>query len=86
MTGRPEPGDAMTAVLLQLADHADRLARLDEREAGHHQQATGQLAELAGAARQPQPPARRRGSRQPGRARLPASAGAAVVAAGRTGP
>ena len=47
MSGHPEPGDAMTAVLLQLADHADRLARLDSREAGHHQQAAGQLAELA---------------------------------------
>ena len=47
MTGYPDTGDAMTAALLQLADHADRLARLDEREAGHHQQAAGQLAELA---------------------------------------
>jgi hypothetical protein len=39
--------DAMAAALLQLAEHADRLARLDVREAGHHQQLVEQLAELA---------------------------------------
>lgn len=40
--------DPLIAALLQLADHADRLARLDDREAGHHQQTAGQLADLAG--------------------------------------
>jgi hypothetical protein len=37
----------LTAVLLQITAHAERLAVLDEREATHHQQTTGRLAELA---------------------------------------
>ena len=47
--GAPEPGagDVLTAVLLQITAHAERLAVLDEREATHHQQTTGHLAELA---------------------------------------
>ena len=40
-------GDVLTAVLLQITAHAERLAVLDEREATHHQQTTGRLAELA---------------------------------------
>src|SRR5215467_15920672 len=45
----PEPGagDVLTAVLLQITAHAERLAVLDEREATHHEQTTGRLAELA---------------------------------------
>ena len=50
----PEPGasqsdagDALTAVLLQITAHAERLAVLDEREATHHQQTTGRLTVLA---------------------------------------
>jgi hypothetical protein len=50
----PEPGppgsgagDALTAVLLQITAHAERLAVLDEREATHHQQTTGHLAAVA---------------------------------------
>ena len=47
--GAPEPGagDVLTAVLLQITAHAERLAVLDEREATQHQQTTGRLAELA---------------------------------------
>jgi hypothetical protein len=50
----PEPGVAqsgaenvLTAVLLQITAHAERLADLDEREATHHEQTTGHLADLA---------------------------------------
>jgi hypothetical protein len=39
--------DAIPAVLLQLAEHADRLAVLDEREAGHYRAAGERLGELA---------------------------------------
>jgi hypothetical protein len=41
-------GDPIPAVLLQLADHEERLAGLDEREAGHFRAAQQRLAELAG--------------------------------------
>jgi hypothetical protein len=40
-------GDPIPAVLLQLADHEDRLAGLDEREAGHFRAAQQRLGELA---------------------------------------
>jgi hypothetical protein len=40
-------GDALTAVLLQITAHAERLAVLDEREATHHQQTAARLSELA---------------------------------------
>ena len=39
--------DAMTAALLQLAGHAERLAVLDEREAGHFRATGERLSELA---------------------------------------
>jgi hypothetical protein len=42
---RPDP-DPVPAVLDQLAAHADRLARVDAREASHHAALAGQLAEL----------------------------------------
>src|ERR1035438_6416697 len=42
------PGDAVTATLLQITQHTERLAVLDEREAAHHQELTARLAELAG--------------------------------------
>jgi len=38
--------DAVTALLLMLTQHAERLAALDQREAGHYQQITASLAEL----------------------------------------
>jgi hypothetical protein len=41
-------GDPIPAVLLQLADHEERLAGLDEREAGHFRIAQQRLGELAG--------------------------------------
>jgi hypothetical protein len=37
--------DALTAALLQITQHAERLAALDEREATHHQQITARLAQ-----------------------------------------
>jgi hypothetical protein len=43
----PGSGSAVTAVLLQITQHAERLAALDEREAGRYQQITAQLSELA---------------------------------------
>jgi hypothetical protein len=43
----PHPGDALTAVLLQITQHAERLAALDEREASHYQEISARLTELA---------------------------------------
>ena len=43
---KPGAGDALTAVLLQITAHAERLAVLDEREATHHQQTADRLTEL----------------------------------------
>jgi len=42
-----EASDALTAVLLQITQRAERLAALDEREATHHQEAVARLTELA---------------------------------------
>jgi hypothetical protein len=42
----PDHGDAITAALLMVSQHAERLAALDEREAGHHRQLGEGLAEL----------------------------------------
>jgi hypothetical protein len=41
-----EPSDALTAVLLQITQHAERLATLEEREAAHYQETVARLAEL----------------------------------------
>ena len=41
-------GDPIPAVLLQLADHEERLAGLDEREAGHFRAVQQRLGELVG--------------------------------------
>ena len=46
MTSSLVLGDALTAVLLQITAHAERLAVLDEREATHHQQTADRLTEL----------------------------------------
>ena len=40
-------GDPIPATLLQLAEHAERLAILDEREATHHRATGDRLSELA---------------------------------------
>lgn len=42
-----DPGSAVTAVLLQITQNAERIAALDQREADSHQHMTGQLTELA---------------------------------------
>ena len=42
-----EAWDTLTAALLQITQHAERLAALDEREAAHHQQVDGRLTALA---------------------------------------
>jgi hypothetical protein len=42
-----EASDALTAMLLQITQHAERLAALDERETGHYQEIAARLAELA---------------------------------------
>jgi hypothetical protein len=41
-----EAWDALTAMLLQITQHAERLAVLDERETTHHQQIADRLTEL----------------------------------------
>jgi hypothetical protein len=41
------PADAVTGMLLQITQHAERLAALDEREAGHYREITSRLTELA---------------------------------------
>ena len=41
-------GDPIAAVLLQLSEHAERLAVLDEREAGHFRAIQQRLGDLAG--------------------------------------
>ena len=46
MTGN----DPITAIVDQLAAHAEQLTRLDTREADHHAAVSGQLAELTGQA------------------------------------
>lgn len=47
MTAGPPHPDAISVALLQLAEHAERLAVLDAREAGHHLQLAERLADLA---------------------------------------
>jgi hypothetical protein len=42
-----EAWDALTAALLQITQHAERLAALDEREATHYHQTADRLAELS---------------------------------------
>jgi hypothetical protein len=42
-----ETWDALTAALLQITQHAERLAVLDERETAHHQQIAARLTDLA---------------------------------------
>jgi hypothetical protein len=49
----PEPpGEALTAALIQIASHAERIASLDTREHGHHEQLTARLRETAAQAAQ----------------------------------
>jgi hypothetical protein len=42
-----DPGDAVTAALLQITQHAERLAVLDQREAAHYQEIAARLTDLA---------------------------------------
>jgi hypothetical protein len=42
-----DPGDVITAALLQITQQAERLAVLDEREAAHYREIATQLADLA---------------------------------------
>ena len=42
--------DPITAIVDQLAAHAEQLTRLDTLETGHHAEATRRLAELTGQA------------------------------------
>jgi hypothetical protein len=45
--GTQKPRDAITAMLLQITEQAERLAALGERETGHYRELTTRLAELA---------------------------------------
>jgi hypothetical protein len=47
MTAGPAHPDAVSVVLLQLAEHAERLAVLDARETGHHRELAARLGDLA---------------------------------------
>jgi hypothetical protein len=42
-----DPGDVVTAALLQITQHAERLAVLDQREAAHYQEIAARLTDLA---------------------------------------
>ena len=42
-----DPGDVVTAALLQITQHAERLAVLDQREAAHYQEIATRLTDLA---------------------------------------
>jgi hypothetical protein len=42
-----DPGDLVTAALLQITQHAERLAVLDQREAAHYQEIATRLTDLA---------------------------------------
>jgi hypothetical protein len=46
-TAEHDPGDVVTAIMLQITQHAERLALLDQREAGHLRDITDRIAELA---------------------------------------
>ncbi len=46
-TPGPGPGDALTGAMLQITQHAERLAALDEREAAHFREITRRLNEVA---------------------------------------
>lgn len=42
-----DPGDLLTGLILQITQHAERLALLDQRETSHFREITGRLDELA---------------------------------------
>ena len=46
-TPAPDPGDLITGVMLQITQHAERLALLDQREATHFRETASRLADLA---------------------------------------
>ena len=47
MTAGEPPDETLTAALIQIAGHAERIAVLDAREHGHHEQVTVRLREIA---------------------------------------
>jgi hypothetical protein len=47
-TSSRDEGDVITAILLKLTQHAERLAALDEREAAHYQEIAASLGSLDG--------------------------------------
>ena len=46
-TPEHDPGDLITGVMLQITQHAERLALLDQREATHFRETAGRLADIA---------------------------------------
>lgn len=46
----PDADDVLAATLIQIAGHAERIADLDDREAGHHAETAKLIANLAGRA------------------------------------
>jgi hypothetical protein len=46
-TPKHDPGDVVTAIMLQITQHAERLALLDQREAQHLRHITDRIDELA---------------------------------------
>jgi hypothetical protein len=47
LTPSDAPGEALTAALIQISSHAERIASLDTREAGHYQEIAARLREVA---------------------------------------
>ena len=88
--------DPITAIIDQLAAHAEQLTRLDTREADHHAAASSRLAELTEPGRRPRPgnsgarcrprPPHRTQPDRPRHRRLLPRASAGVVEADRRGP
>lgn len=52
MSAPDVPGEALTAALIQIASHAERITSLDSREQEHHDQVTTRLREIAAQAAQ----------------------------------
>jgi hypothetical protein len=51
VTAADAPGEALTAALIQISSHAERIAGLDTREASHYQEIAARLREVTDLAR-----------------------------------
>ena len=62
-TPEHDPGDLITGVMLQITQHAERLALLDQREATHFRETAERLADMARTLAEVERPSRRRSRR-----------------------